>query len=77
MLNGRNRSRWKDAPDGHPGTGHSWKFDRAAEPLVSLGIIVLEADLEFDGLEEVSLLRFDGIFKELLDVRAHSGDSDL
>lgn len=31
-------------------------LDGAAETLVLLGIVVLEADLEFHGLEEVALL---------------------
>jgi len=44
--------------DGHSRAGNLWQFDRARETLVSLRIIVLEADLEFDGLKEVALLGF-------------------
>ena len=33
--------------------------------------------LEFDGLEEVSLLLVGGVFEEGLHVRAHSGDCDF
>lgn len=36
-------------------------------------IIVLQADLELDGFEEVSLLGLEGVLKELLDVGTHSG----
>lgn len=42
--------------DGHVGTGHRGQLDGARETLVTLRVIVLEADLELDGLEEVSLL---------------------
>jgi hypothetical protein len=64
-------------PDGHVRSRHLWQLNGTRETLVTLRIIILEADLEFDGLEEVSLLRFIGVFQELLDVRAHSGDSDF
>ena len=43
------------------GRGHGGKFDGAAETLVTLRVIVLEADLEFDGLEEVALLLLEGV----------------
>jgi len=36
-------------------------------------VIVLEADLELDGLEEVSLLGVEGVIEELLDLGTHSG----
>jgi len=64
-------------PDGHVRPRHLWQLDGARETLVTLRIIILEADLEFDGLEEVSLFRLVGVFQKLLDVRAHSGDSDF
>lgn len=64
-------------PDGHVRPRHLWQLNGTRETLVTLRIIILEADLEFDGLEEVSLLRVIGVFQELLDVRAHSGDSDF
>ena len=47
--------------EGHVGAGYGGEFDGAAETLVTLGIVVLEADLEFDGLEEVALLLFEGV----------------
>jgi hypothetical protein len=39
--------------DGHVGAWHRGQLDGARETLVTLGVIVLEADLELDGLEEV------------------------
>ena len=42
--------------DGHAGAGDGGKLDGARETLVTLGIIVLQADLKFDGLEEIALL---------------------
>jgi hypothetical protein len=66
-----------DAPDTHARPGHFGQLDGTRETLVTLRVIVLEADLQFDGLEEVSLLRLVGVFEKLVDVRAHSGDSDF
>jgi hypothetical protein len=43
------------------------------ETLVTLRVIVLKANLKFDGFEEVSLFGLERILKELLDVRTHSG----
>jgi hypothetical protein len=62
-----------DVPDAHVGAGDRGQLDGAAETLITLGIIVLEADLEFDGLEEVSLLGVEGVIEELLDLGTHSG----
>lgn len=62
-----------DIPDRHVGSGHDGETDGSGETLVTLGIIVLEADLELDGLEEVSLLGLQGVFEEFLDVGTHSG----
>jgi hypothetical protein len=53
--------------------GDDGETDGSGETLVTLGIIVLEADLEFDGLEEVTLLGLKGVLKQLLDVGTHSG----
>jgi len=64
-------------PDGHVWPRHLGQLDGTRETLITLRIIILEADLEFDGLEEVSLLRVVGVFQKLLDVRAHSGDSNF
>lgn len=46
--------------DGHVGAGHGGQLDGARETLVTLRVIVLEADLELDSLEEVTLLGLGG-----------------
>ena len=43
-------------PDAHSRAGNDRKADSSRETLVTLRIIVLEANLEFDGFEEVTLL---------------------
>lgn len=48
-------------PDAHSRAGDPGKFDSSGETLVTLRIIVLEADLQLDGLEEVSLLLVEGV----------------
>jgi hypothetical protein len=62
-----------DLPDAHTRAGNNGQTDGSRETLVTLGIIVLEADLEFDGFEEVSLLGLERVFEKLLDVGTHSG----
>lgn len=59
--------------DGHVGAGDGRQADGAGETLVTLGVIVLEADLELDGLEEVTLLGLVGVLKELSDLRPDVG----
>jgi hypothetical protein len=59
------------------GTGNGGELDSSRETLVTLGVVVLEADLELDGLEEVPLLGLVGVLKELLDVRTNAGDRDF
>lgn len=63
----------KNRPDAHARTGDGGQLDGAGETLVTLGIIVFEADLELDRLEEVSLLLVEGVVEKLLHVLAHSG----
>jgi len=63
--------------DAHARTRHSWQLDGAGETLVTLRVIVLQADLKFDGLEEVSLFLVQRVVKKLLHVLAHSGDCDF
>ena len=53
-----------NAPNCHAGTRDTRKLDGARETLVTLGIVVLEADLELDSLEEVSLLFVVGIIEQ-------------
>jgi hypothetical protein len=53
------------------------QLDRSAETLVTLRVIVLEADLELDGLEEVALLGLVGVLKKLLDVGTNAGNRDF
>jgi hypothetical protein len=59
------------------GPGDGRQLDGSAETLVTLRVIVLEADLELDGLEEVTLLGLVGVLKELLDVRTDAGNRDF
>jgi hypothetical protein len=61
----------------HARTGKGGELDGSGETLVTLGVVVLEADLEFDGLEEVPLLGLVGVLEELLNVRANAGDRDF
>ena len=63
--------------DGHARTGDGGQLDGSGETLVALGVIVLEADLKFDGLEEVALLLLVGVLEELLAVLTHASDRDL
>jgi hypothetical protein len=63
----------ENIPDRHVWAGNDWEADGSRETLVTLGIIVLQADLEFDGLEEVSLLGLERVLKKTLYVGTHSG----
>ena len=49
--------------------GERHSLDGARETLVTLGVIVLEADLELDGLEEVALLGLESCLCRLQSVR--------
>lgn len=64
-------------PDAHVGAGNGRQLDGARETLVTLRVIVLEADLELDGLEEVTLLGVEGVVKQFADVGTHSGCSGV
>lgn len=61
--------------DAHVWTRDARELDGARETLVTLRVIVLEADLEFDRLEEVSLFGILAVVKELFDVCSDAGDS--
>ena len=60
---------------GRPGRQYTGKegnaLDGTRETLVALGVVVLETNLELDGLDEVALL-LDGVGKELLDRAPHA-----
>jgi hypothetical protein len=62
-----------NVPNGHAGARNLGEADGSRETLVTLGVIVLEADLKLDGLEEVSLLGLQGVLQEFFDVGTHSG----
>jgi hypothetical protein len=56
-------------PDAHVGAGDRGQADGARETLVTLRVIVLQADLKLNGLEEVALLLLVGVLQELGDLR--------
>jgi len=53
--------------DGHAGSGEVRKLDGSRETLVTLGVVVLETNLELDGLDEVPLLLSGRLIDELTD----------
>jgi hypothetical protein len=55
--------------DAHVGAGDRGQADGAGETLVTLRVIVLQADLKLNGLEEVALLLLVGVLQELGDLR--------
>ena len=63
----------KIVPDAHVWAWDLWKTDGSRETLISLWVVVLETNLELDGLQEVTLLGLEGVVQELLDIGAHSG----
>lgn len=64
-------------PNAHVWTWDLRKTDGSRETLVTLRIIVLETDLELDGLEEVALLGLQRVVQELLDVGTYTGNGNL
>ena len=60
---------WVSIPDAHVGAGDRGQTDGAGETLVTLRVIVLQADLKLNGLEEVALLLLVGVLQELGDLR--------
>ena len=60
-------------PDVQIGTRHRRKLDGTRETLVTLDIVVLQTDLQLNGLEEVPLLLVLRVVEELLDILAHAG----
>jgi len=66
-----------DVPDGHSRAGNDRETNGSGETLVTLRIIVLEADLELDGLEEVSLLGLVRVLEKLLNICSDAGNGDF
>lgn len=71
------RSKWAALPDGHVGARNLGELDGTRETLITLRVVVLQADLELDGLEEVALLLLIGVLEQLLHVGTHTSDRDL
>jgi hypothetical protein len=63
----------ENAPDGHLRTGDGRQLDGTRETLVTLGVVVLQTDLELNGLGEVTLLLIERVVEKVLDILAHSG----
>jgi hypothetical protein len=53
--------------DGHARAGDGREADGSRETLVTLGIVVLQADLEFDRLQKVALLGLIAVLEEFLE----------
>jgi hypothetical protein len=58
--------------DGHAGTRDIRELDGSRETLVPLRIVVLETNLEFDGLNELPLLLTVGVSQQLFDGASHT-----
>jgi len=63
--------------DGHARAGDVRKLDGSRETLVTLRVVVLETDLELDGLDEVTLLLARRLIDDGLDLVAHAANADL
>lgn len=61
----------------HLGLGDVGQTHGARETLVALGVVVLEADLQLDGLGEFARLLLGRVGEHLLDARAHAGCLDF
>ena len=64
-------------PDAHARARDPGQLDRARKSLVTLGVIVLEANLQLDRLVDVSLLLVVRVLEQFLDIGAHSGCESL
>lgn len=69
----RGGTKWGGVPNAHAGARDDRELDGSGETLVTLRVVILETDLKFDGLEEVSLLLLEGVVEKLLHIGAHSG----
>lgn len=61
----------------HVWTWNLWQLQGTRETLVSLRVVVLQTNLELNGLQEVSLLGLIGVGQDLLDVLTNLGGSDF
>jgi hypothetical protein len=62
--------------DCHLGTGDVGELNSSRETLVTLGIVVLETDLELDGLDEITLLLL-GLGEDGADGFSDGGNANL
>ena len=58
--------------DGHARAGDVGQLDGSGETLVPLRVVVLETDLELDGLDEVASFFAIGVGEKLLDRAPHA-----
>ena len=72
LLSAIDISRIGEDADGHAGAGDVGQLNGTREPLVSLRIIVLEADLQLDGLDEVALFLAVCVCEEFFDGAPHA-----
>jgi hypothetical protein len=70
---GKPRQNREDVPDRHARTRNARQLDGAGETFVTLRIIVLQANLELDGLKEIPLFLVLRVVQKLLNILAHSG----
>jgi len=59
--------------DGHARARNVGKLDSSRETLITLRVVVLETDLEFDSLDELALFLAGGGCKEVFDGAPHAG----
>lgn len=63
--------------DGQVWSWADWQLQSTRETLVSLWVVVLQTDLQFDGFQEVSLLGFVGVLQQVVNVFSNVRGSDL
>ena len=69
-----NRKKWRvNTPDGHARARNAGQLDGTRETLVTLGVIILQTNLQLNGLKEVTLLLVERVVEQLIDILAHSG----
>jgi hypothetical protein len=63
--------------DGHVRPWDLRELHGSGETLITLGIVVLETDLELDGLEKVAFFFIVGVVQQLLNITTDSGDCNF